>query len=500
MTLGVRIRQLGQLVQGLSQSLYQPPGNTIPNVSPANWPSASQPVHPLGNPGSQPLGMPIQFGQNQTYTPRPDAEYTFDDLRRMSCYPLARICIENVKDQLCQLGWRIELAPLPGESPQDTKDRRKTSEKGDNFILRMSRFLERPDGQRDWNTWLRLVLEDMLTIDAPSVQIRKTFQGKLAALRWLPGNTISCYIDDNGDVPMPPAPAYAQLWEGIPRVNLSQDQLIYRPRNIVPRNTLSSYLYGFGPVEQLAPEIEIGVARMQSVMRYYDAGAIPDFIHVAPSKVTPDQMRKAMDWVNSELAGNLDRRRQYRIIQGFSEDGKGDNIVFPKEPVLADVFDDLHIRKICFGFGTAPQRLMRMMNRASAQVSQKSAEEEGIRPWMTWIERTLIGQLLFMVGGRKYRMVMSLDREHDELKKAKIDTLRVKEGIRTINDINRENGDDLSTDPAADQLAITTQSGRVPIGMKPTTGALVPKTGDPEPVARPKKPVNGVGDGKTQTH
>ena len=42
-----------------------------------------------------------------------------------------------------------------------------------------------------------------------------------------------------------------------PFVNLTTDELIYRPRNIVPRDTASSFLYGMSPTEQIAQEIQI---------------------------------------------------------------------------------------------------------------------------------------------------------------------------------------------------------------------------------------------------
>ena len=89
-------------------------------------------------------------------------------------------------------------------------------------------------------------------IDAVTIVIRKTFKGDIVELPVIRGDSIVRYIDDNGFTPMAPQPAYAQLWWGIPLVNFSTDQLIYKPRNIVPRNTVSSQLYGMSPVEQLA--------------------------------------------------------------------------------------------------------------------------------------------------------------------------------------------------------------------------------------------------------
>ena len=112
----------------------------------------------------------------------------------------------------------------------------------------------------------------MLTIDAGTLLVRKNRKGLIAELPVIPGDTIARYVDDNGWTPHPPSPAYAQLWEGIPRLNLTTDQLIYKPRNIVWRDTVSSQLYGCRPTEALAPELEVGMQRLAFVDAFYRNG------------------------------------------------------------------------------------------------------------------------------------------------------------------------------------------------------------------------------------
>jgi hypothetical protein len=485
--MAIRIRQLGQIARAydlLSQRLFQPPPNTISTNETYHWPAAGQPVAPIGPKDSQPLGMPFWFGQNQMYTPRPDAMYTFRDLQHLSMYPLARICIENVKDQLCQLKWYIRLRQMPGETRKDVKERRRREQNGDPWVAKLSDIFSRPNSEQTWPEWLRPTLDDMLVCDAASVYLRKNRLNQLAELRWIPGQTIVRYIDDNGYTPLPPDPAYAQLWEGIPRNNLTQDQLFYRPRNIVPRETISSFLYGCSPCEQVADEIKVGAARLQFVMRFYDKGSLPNFLHVVPPGTPPDTIREAMNYVNSELSGNLAERREYRIVQGFNRDGREDQFIFPKDPVLADVWDDVHIRKLCFAFGTSPQRLQRMMNRGSATVSQTAAEEEGIRPWKNWIKDCLVDPLIWrMTGSTKYEMILEISHETDEAKDAKIHTAYVHEGIETRNQAKDAMDMDPDPSPFADMLTVTTPQGAVPLGQTAMgmSGPKLVEKGDPTP-------------------
>ena len=473
--------------QAARNTAYAPGDRGIRGVNPDNWPSAGQPVQPL-NPGAASLIWPFLYGQNLTFTPRPDATYTSGELQMLATYPLARICIDNTKDALCSIPWSIELRKMPGESDAEVKKRRQMDTKGDSNITKLSEMFEWPDGQHDWSEWLRPIVEDMLVLDAASTLIQRTRIGKITGFEWTSGAPISVYIDDRGKTPQAPDPAYAQTWQGAPRIDLSTDQLVYKPRNIVPRGSMiSSYLYGYGPVESVADEVKVGMGRLAFVMAYYEAGSLGNMIHVVPPGVPPDKVKEAMQWVNSELAGNYANRRQYRIIQGFQEEGKQDQVIFPAEPVLADVFDDLLIRKLCFAFGTSPQRLLKQMNRASAQTSQTGAQEEGIRPWMDWVRRLvnfLIQRKLKMTG---YEMVFSPYFESDYLKKAKADAEYVKEGVVTRNEVRDDLGRDPSENPMANELCITTPNGTVKLGDlvisgKPGDGP----TGNPKPTPAPK--------------
>lgn len=458
---GSPIRLLGQLAAGLGrlqQNLYQAPPDTIQGVNSQNWPSALQPVQPIAPKGSGPLAFQYWMGQNLIYTPRPDAEYSSKDLKALASYPLARICIENVKDVICDTQWQIQIRPLPGETKKDHKKRTE----GDRNITLISKFLERPNREQTWPEFARPLLEDLLVIDAPSILIRRTGKGSVVELYSIPGESITRYIDDNGFTPEAPSPAYVQLWEGIPRVNLTTDQLVYKPRNIVRRNTMASMLYGFSPTEQLAPEITIGALRLQFVKAFYTDGSVPGMLHVIPPGVTPNQISEAMDWMNSEMAGNLAKRRQYRAVQGFRKD-HDDQFVMPKDPVLADVFDDLHIRKICFGYGTSPQRLMRMMNRATSEQNQESAEVEGTEPFRNWLRGTINYIIQSKMGFDGYEIAFKRDDEQDPEKLANTVTVKVKGSILTINEGREILGDDPRTEPEADQLGVFTATGWVPL-------------------------------------
>ena len=179
--------------------------------------------------------------------------------------------------------------------------------------------------------------------------------------------------------------------------------------------TQSSQLYGCSPIESLAPEIEVGAQRLAFVDAFYRTGNLPNALQIIPADAPPDKVKRAYELLDSELSGNLGRRRGIRPVQGFSPEGR-DQIVFPPQPMLSDAYDDLHIHKVCFGLFTSPQRLIRMMTRATASENQEAAEEEGLWPVRSWLRGLLNYIIQIMMGYDAYEFNFKPQRENDVVK------------------------------------------------------------------------------------
>lgn len=484
------VKPLAGFVQALSRlgELYQAPKDTIRGITPDAWMSPLQPIRPLGPPGTEPRGFQYYAGQNLIWTPRADAVFTAAQLKQLATYPLARVCVENVKDVLCKMTWEIQAKPKPGESRKQAAERTK----GDANIAKLMDFFERPDREHSWDAWCRPLLDDLLVIDAPAVLIRKTYGGEVGELVVLRGESINRYVDVNGLTPLPPDPAYAQNWWGIPLVNLTTDQLLYIPRNIVPRNTVSSQLYGMSPTEQLAPEIEIGIQRLAFVLSYYTEGSVPGLMQVVPRGTPADKIAEAMAWMNSELAGNLAARRQIRLIQGWQEPGKDDQIVMTKEPLLADSYDELHTKRMCFGYGVSPQRLGKTMNRASSEQSDEAAELEGTLPYVVWMKKSLMDNLIQNKFGLKgYEWVPDPFKDPSIEKMAEAVSKIMARPLISPNDGRKMIGEEPTDDPLADKVGYMTPMGWVTLDASEAMTGIERDTPDGKPR---KTQVAGVGD------
>ena len=172
--------------------------------------------------------------------------------------PLLRAVIETRKDQIAAQNFSVRQrsrAGLPDASAR---------------IDAALAFLARPDRRRSFGDWLRMLMEDLLVIDAATIYPRYDRAGKLYSLDVVDGATVKPLIGEDGRAPEPPDPAYQQILHGVPAADFSADELLYLPRNVRAHR-----LYGMSPVEQIALTINIALRREAATLDYYRAGSVP---------------------------------------------------------------------------------------------------------------------------------------------------------------------------------------------------------------------------------
>src|SRR5665213_2984882 len=239
-----------------------------------DWFGPLEPMAPQAPPEVAGRQFDYPSGYNLVQRPRAYEGTGFAELRALAdSYDLIRLVIETRKDQMERLSWSIR--------PRD----RNAGAKADPRVAAIAAFLARPDGTHWWPTWLRMVLEDLLVIDAPALYLRRDRDGRLAALEPLDGATVKRIIDDYGRTPAAPAPAYQQILKGLPAVDYTTEELLYLPRN--PR---VHKIYGFSPVEQVQMTVNIALRRQIYQLQYYTEGNIPEALIGAPESWTPVQL------------------------------------------------------------------------------------------------------------------------------------------------------------------------------------------------------------------
>ena len=258
----------------------------ITGVSPDTWFGPLQPLAPMAPPEVKGRQWDYPFGANLNYIPRAEDGVSFPELRGLAdALPLLRAVIETRKDQIAAQSYAIR-ARARWESPDVSKS-----------IDAVTCFLARPDRRHSFADWLRMLLEEMLVIDAATLYPRYNRGGSLYALDIIDGATIKPLIGEDGRAPEPPDPAYQQILKGIPAADFSAEELLYLPRNVRAHR-----LYGMSPVEQIALTVNIALRRDASTLDYYRTGSSPDAFHLA----------QGMDGRSDPLVPGLYRRADER--------------------------------------------------------------------------------------------------------------------------------------------------------------------------------------------
>ena len=408
------------------------------------WNQWFPPLEPL--PQVAPKGTPTRrfdymVGENIQIQPRLDR---FLELRALADgYDLLRIVIETFKDHLVKVPWAVRPRLAAGEKrPGPVKDPR---------IAELTGLLSCPDGEQPWSAWLRALLEDALVIDAPVIEPIMTRGGELVRLDLIDGATITPKIGYDGRLPRPPEIAYQQIVKGAPTVEFTADELIYYPRN---RRTHK--IYGYSPVEQILLLANLALRRELWLLNFFTEGSIPEAYIGVPDAWTPDQMKQAQDAFDSYLAGNLKARR--RVI--FGPDGK---LQLLKADAIGNdaALDELIIRMVCFAFNVSPQALVQMMNRATAQTAKEQAAEEGLIPWMMYVQALMNLVLRKYCRAADLEFVWQDEKEEDPTAQANNIKTLTSIGVMTVN----EGRDQLGLDPVegGDQALVYTATGPVPL-------------------------------------
>lgn len=415
---------------------------------PDEWFGPGRPMPPMAPRDTMGRRWDFPFGQNLQIVPRFDQTISFQSLRTLAdAHDLTRLCIETRKDQMSRQTWTIGIIDSEDDLTGDQKTR----------ADRYRKMLRRPDGENFWSDWLRMVLEDMLVIDAATVFVRRTRDGEeVVGLFQIDGATIKPIVDNLGRTPQPPEAAYQQVLKGMPALNYTSREMLYRPRN---RRVHT--VWGMSPVEQIIATVHIALRRQIWQHAYFTSGNIPDSLIGVPSTWTPDQIRDFQDWFDSLLTGNTERRRGALFVPG--EVAK--SYVPTKDAEMFGGAEEWFARLVCYAFGVPHQALVKEVNRATADNARVQALEDGLAPVMNWVKSLIDGILLDQLGETELEFRWVDDKEIDPKVQDDIWAARVDRGAASRNEWRSAIGEEPRPEPEADMLTTSGQYTATPLAV-----------------------------------
>jgi hypothetical protein len=421
------------------------------------WFGPDLPMAPSAPAGTPPRTLDYPVGYNINIQPRNMEAISFSQMRSLAdSFDLVRLCIETRKDQVSRMPWAFRKKSQPGQPKNvDARGNKPFSgednEESDPRLTQLTDFFSYPDKEHTWQQWVRLLLEDLFVIDAPVLVPIVSQDGELwspgkqlYALEVIDGSTITRKIDAMGRTPASPAIAYQQILKGLPAVDFTADQLIYRPRNVRAHK-----FFGFSPVEQIILTINIGLRRQIHLLNYYTEGNVPEAVAQVPKEWSADQISEFQDWFDSSLAGNSARRRRITFVPECG------TLQFTRDPTLKDALDEWITRIVCYAFGLSPQQFVTAMNRATAETSVEQAAAEGLVPILGYLADTVNFIVNRHFGFSDIEFVWEQDRTLNALEQAKIDDIYVRAGVLSIDEVREE----LGKPPIGIKNAVITSTG-----------------------------------------
>jgi hypothetical protein len=413
-------------------------------------------------------GFDFKPNINATLRPRAYEQFGFPALRAFANVELVRLAIETRKDQFERLDWQVK--------PVDNK--KKPSD--DPRIAEVTKFWRKPDGVTPFATFVRQSLEDLLALDAPAFEKRRTRGGALLGLEIVPGDTIHPMVDNTGRRPRAPTDlAFQQVIKGVAWADLTNNDLLY-----VPRNPRPNHLYGFGPVEQIIVTINTILRRQASQLSYFTEGNVPAGLLNAPEGWDAAKITELQQWFDDRIGGN--QAEQNKLIWGPA----GSAYTAFKSAPVKDEFDEWLARIVAFAFSLPPTPFIRQMNRSTGETDQERALEEGLEPLKLWAKRWIDGIIQDEMGYTDLEFAWAKEDSTSAKEQSEIDDRDLKNGSKTLDEVRDARGDESLPDGLGAKPLIYTASGAV------TLDSVINPPDPPEQVVVPAPGTQAAPDGK----
>lgn len=453
-------------------------------------PLVPQPLDPVDPDTGRPLPRRYQY-QVATNLVLTNTEAPWTVLRSLTeqCDIIHR-AIEIAVSNIVKQGWSFAPSPeciaeiMEDQGVGHAKAAKIAREKYGPQISSLTEFWENPYPQayRGWSEWITEALWQHFPFDGIPVYPRVNLRGDVIGFEIIDAPTIKILLDDRGNIPLPPAPAYQQLLWGFPRGEFQaapetdgdvpynlysgagrqnqfvKDQLAYFVKN---RRTWTPY--GYSAVEQAIPMATLYLERQNWMRQEYQSGAMAhgyfetDNLEMTPAQIT-EWNRVIGDW----FAGQTSRRQgMYALPGGF-------------KPVFAPSLEDLYkpdlderiIKQIAALFGIEPTSLgivprSGLGGKTQGGEESDAAEIRGQRPTEMFVVE-MINSLCrrFLNSDKNVTFVLDDNQTGaDEMTKAKAYQIALTSAQMTINEVRGEQNLPLLDMPEADEPFILTSQG-----------------------------------------
>lgn len=384
-------------------------------------------------------------------------------------------CLRVRRTEQSELEWDITLTrrTMQANGIASSDDKTRLLKKYAPDIARLIDFWSEPDSRNgyNWTEWVEQVIHEMMVTDAVSIFPQCTYGGKLLSLTNVDGATIKPLLDEYGNRPMAPAPAYQQWLYGFPRGEYTDTgagepdwsgaagSLIYKPRF-----TQVDSPYGYSPVEQCLVSADLWLRRQQWMIAEYTAGTAPRMIlKAAGVQYTPEQIRAYEDLLNDFYGGSTDARHRLRLFP----EGIDPTLVDDAAERYKPDYDEFLVKLVCLHMGVQPQEIGFTPRNGLGGAGHGESQEaityrKALRPTAKWLVE-LMNQISYAYLDMPRDLTfqfLGLD-EEGEAEADALEEKRFRSGRGTLNEARDAIGKSRYAFAEADMPMIVTERGVV---------------------------------------
>lgn len=293
-----------------------------------------RPIGPFDGYSTTPRSHDFQTGFNISARPRNNTRVTFQALQGLiEAYDFAQICIWYKINSIRSLKWRLVPAP---EVTEDISS----------AVAYAKRILKRPDRKNSLNTVLAKYLYDVFAFDAGTLYRVRNNADEVIGFKHVDGTTIAPLVDDWGDRPEYPAPAYVQYYQGVPQVWLTEDDVVYEPFRPSTQSP-----YGRAPIESVLLSANTDLRFQTYFLQRFTDGNIPEGFAGSPEGWTPDQIDQFQARWDALLYGDQSQKHSVKWVPN------GTKFDWTNERDFSDEFSVFLAQKTMAAFSILPSEL-----------------------------------------------------------------------------------------------------------------------------------------------
>lgn len=401
-------------------------------------------------------------------------------------------CIEIRVSELTKMDWSFSLDSkaiqqiMEEENVSHAKAAKIGRDRYGAEIVRLTEFWENPyvATDRSFKEWLTEALWQSFVYDQLCIYPRYSLGKKLIGFDVIDAPTIKLLLDNRGDIPHPPVPAFQQILFGFPRGEFTAspdtdaegsyyngvgragqfltDQMFVSVKN---RRTWSPY--GYSAVEMAIPAATLYLERQRWMRAEYTEGSSPKtWMKTSSKDVLLDPLKLAAyeRVLNDRLAGSTAERNRVKVLP----DGFDPVQMASEDEKYKSEYDEFIIKRIASIFGVAPSALGVVPRSGLGGAGEHKGEQQSVdaisaKPMENYVVEFINALSRRFLGADK-NITFVLDNQdnaENQVEKTKAYQVALSSGQMTLNDVRGELGMPLFDDPAADEPFLATPQGPI---------------------------------------